>query len=115
MTAALGTVADADGTVGAAFAFRWQVLSGAVWIDIAGATTASFTPTQTQVGLPIRAVVSFIDSNGNAEQVASAATTVVGDLFTGNGAANVFPDYPLYSSGDDDAVGMRCGPCAGIG
>ena len=25
------------------------------------------------------------------------------------------PDYPLYSSGDDDAVGMRCGPCAGIG
>ena len=25
------------------------------------------------------------------------------------------PDYPLYSSSDDDPVGMRRGPCAGVG
>ena len=77
------------------------MLNGAVWNDIPGATTANFTPAQAQVGLPIRVVASFTDDLGNAEEVASAATTVVGDLFAGNGNVNVFTG----TAGEDNASG----------
>ena len=101
ITASAGTIADPDGITGAVFAYRWQVLNGAVWNDIPGATTANFTPAQAQVGLPIRVVASFTDDLGNAEEVASAATTVVGDLFAGNGNVNVFTG----TAGQDNASG----------
>lgn len=105
INASLGTVADDDGTANAVFTYRWQVQSGAAFVDIAGATNASFTPTQAQVGLPIRVVVSYTDDHGTQEQVASAPTVVVGDLIIGTNAANVING----TAGDDDLQGRGSG------
>ena len=102
LTAGLGDIADADGLAGAVFAFRWQEFDGADWVDIPGATGASFTPAQAQVGQPIRVVASFTDDGGSAEQLMSAPTAVVGDLFAGTNAADAF----LGTAGDDVASGL---------
>ena len=84
VTASTAGIADRNGL--GAFSFQWQTSSnGTTWTDVTGATTASFNPTQTQVGLQLRVLVSFTDQLGFAEQVISAATTVVGDLFNGVG------------------------------
>ncbi|MCR6636864.1 peroxidase family protein [Devosia sp.] len=102
LTATRGTVDDPDGTASSVFTFRWQALIVGVWTDIVGATAASFTPTQAQVGQQIRVVTSFVDDGGNPEQVASEPTTIVGDLATGTGAANVFNG----GDGDDHFIGL---------
>jgi Ca2+-binding RTX toxin-like protein len=82
---------DADGLLPASpVTFQWQAGTGAVFTDLAGATGATFTPTQGQVGLQVRVVASYIDGGGNPEQVVSAATGVVGDLFAGTAADDVW-------------------------
>jgi len=62
---------------------QWQVQNGGGFINIAGATAATFTPTQAQVGLQLRVVASYTDLGGTPQQFISAPTTVVGDLVTG--------------------------------
>jgi len=80
-------IADADGL--GAFSFQWQTSTngGATWADIAGATTAAFTPVQDQVNTQLRVAVRFTDGQGFAEEVFAAATDVVGDLIV-TGAGN---------------------------
>jgi methionine-rich copper-binding protein CopC len=58
------SLADADGlgTIG----YTWQMLNGTTWDDIPGATGATFTLTQAQVGHQVRAVASYTDGAGNA-------------------------------------------------
>jgi Ca2+-binding RTX toxin-like protein len=101
LIASPGTIADPDGTTTAVFSYRWQVLDGAVWTDIPGATTPSFTPDQAQVGLPIRVVVSYTDDRGTPTEVASLPTTVVGGLLFGTAAS----DFMSGDAGDDDIAG----------
>ncbi len=73
VTASTSTIADADGLVGVTFHFQWQ----AGTTDIAGATSATFTPTTAQVGSTLRVVVSYTDNHGTAETVASAPSSPV--------------------------------------
>ena len=85
------SIADADGL--GTLRIRWQqsALGGSgTWATISGATSGSYTPGAAQVNRRIRAVVSWTDANGTAEQVASNATSVVGDRWIGTAAANVF-------------------------
>lgn len=77
VTAHTGTISDADGLVGVNFAFQWQEDPGSGFVDIGGATRRTFTPTQAQVGRPLRVVVSFTDNHGTGEQVTSLASSPV--------------------------------------
>ena len=75
----ISTLADADGL--GTLSYRWQSSSnGASWADIAAATAASFTPGQADVGLLLRVVGGYTDGQGNAESVASAATSAVANV-----------------------------------
>ncbi|KXB29240.1 hypothetical protein AT959_18835, partial [Dechloromonas denitrificans] len=70
------TLGDLDGlgTIG----YQWQSsANGAIWNDIAGATSTSFTLTESQVGQQMRVVASYVDGHGTAESVASGATDAV--------------------------------------
>ena len=101
------TISDPDGTTAAvaagAFTFQWQQSAdGAVWTDIAGANGQLFLPTQAQVGLLLRVVVSFVDDQGTPESVPSAATGVVGDLIFGNDAGNTL----IGTAGQDEIFGQ---------
>lgn len=100
VTADTSGIADVD--VLGAFSYQWQVFSGGVWTVIGGAVSASFTPTQAQVNLPIRVQVSYTDGGGTTETLWSAATTVVGDFYNGTSAANV----KAFTSGEDVANGL---------
>ncbi|WP_132030233.1 tail fiber protein [Aquabacter spiritensis] len=76
---ATGTVADADG-VPASVGYQWQRQDGTNWVDITGATGASYTLTQAEVGHPVRAELRYTDGQGTAESVASAATAPVSNV-----------------------------------
>ncbi|BDG74000.1 peroxidase family protein [Roseomonas fluvialis] len=107
LTASLGTVADANGGINAAtVAYQWQHDAGGGFVNIAGANSATFVPTQLQVNGPLRVVVSFTDNSGYAEQRVSAPTIVVGDLFgAGNGAGNGVDTFN-GTAGDDNASAL---------
>ena len=83
-----GTIATFSGIPESAIAFQWQASTGGAFIDIPGATGATFTPGQAQVGASLRVVASFTDAAGVARVVMSAATQGVGDLVTGDNASN---------------------------
>ena len=103
VTAESSGIADVDGISPATvFMYQWQVQDGAIFVDIAGATSASFTPTQNQVNLPIRVVSSYTDVRGGFNQATSAATIVVGDLRVGT-ALN---DTLNGTAGDDNLQGL---------
>jgi Ca2+-binding RTX toxin-like protein len=88
LTAQAGTILAFSGVPAAAVSFQWQSLSGASFVNIPGATGASFTPTQAQVGTQLRVVASFIDQFGVPRAVASNPTGGVGDLMLGDAADN---------------------------
>ena len=90
LTASPGTIADADGLTTATFEYQWQVLAAGVWTNIVGATNANFVPTQSQVNQQVRVMATFIDDLGTAYSLVSQPTAVVGDLYVGTNAANVF-------------------------
>ncbi|GAU86159.1 hemolysin-type calcium-binding region [Bosea sp. BIWAKO-01] len=85
LTASTAAIADGNGL--GAFSYQWQVSEdgGTTWANIANATNSTFTPVDLlgvgQVGDRLRVAVSFTDGAGNAEQVFSAPTGVVGDLW----------------------------------
>jgi Ca2+-binding RTX toxin-like protein len=101
--AATSAFTDADGLVGTVFAHRWESSAdgGVTWTPIAGATTATFTPTQAEVNTLVRVVVTYTDNAGNPEQVISAATGVVGDLLIGTPNADVLTG----TAGEDNIQG----------
>ncbi|HJV02675.1 MAG TPA: choice-of-anchor L domain-containing protein, partial [Burkholderiaceae bacterium] len=68
---ATSTLADADGM--GALSYQWLADGSA----IAGATAASVTLTEAQVGKAITVLASYTDGLGNAEAVGSAATAAV--------------------------------------
>jgi Ca2+-binding RTX toxin-like protein len=103
---------DPDGTHDAIFAFQWQSSAdGVTWTDIAGANINQFIPLQAQVGLRIRAVVTYTDDAGFDETVISAPTEPVGDVITGTNGANTlngtaFADRILGLNGADTLNGL---------
>ena len=104
LTLDTGTIADTNGL--GTFNFQWQVapvgtLPNGTWTDIAGATTAAFTPAAAQVGQILRAVVSFVDGSGTVETVISNPTDGVGTSFVGSGRR----DTPVLTTFDDIANG----------
>ncbi|GBD48039.1 heme peroxidase [Methylopila sp. Yamaguchi] len=74
-------VDDVNGIQPGTMTVTWQVFvtqNGIdSWVDIAGATGETFTPTQAEVGLQIRAIASFVDGLGLTERVFSEATDAV--------------------------------------
>lgn len=64
------TLNDPDGL--GPLAYTWQSSAdGAQWTPIAGATAATFTPSQAQVNQLIRVVTSYVDRQGTRETVTS--------------------------------------------
>ncbi len=99
VTADASLITDADGL--GALNFQWQQRGGGGFADIVGATSATFTPTQAEVGRRLRVAVSYTDLHGTLETLFSAETGVVGDVFVGDGAANTFNG----TAGRDNASG----------
>lgn len=84
-------LADADGL--GLISLRWQQSgNGASWTDVPGASGAQFTPGPAQVGQFLRAVASYVDGQGTAESVPSAASATVK-------AANAPPSGAITLSG----------------
>jgi len=88
LTADPSGIADADGLGAGAFSYQWQQSadSGTTWTNITGATLATFTPNDAQVGGLVRVRVNYTDNRGQTESVTSLATTAivnVNDLPTG--------------------------------
>jgi Ca2+-binding RTX toxin-like protein len=80
---------DPDGPANPALSFQWQSGNGGVFNNIAGATTAIFTPTLAQAGQQLRVVVSYTDDLGTMETVTSLATSVVVNLIVGTAGNDV--------------------------
>jgi len=87
--------------VPAAVTYTWRSSStpaGAIQPAVIG-TGATFTPTTANVRLQVTA--SFTDNAGSSESLASAITTVVGELFNGTAAA----ETRLGTAGQDEYHG----------
>jgi Ca2+-binding RTX toxin-like protein len=99
-------ITDTNGiNPGTVFTFQWRSRAAGSTLaptNIAGATAATFTPPQAQVGRVLSVVVSFTDAAGNAETVTSADTLPVGDLFAGTANADTFNG----NAGEDLARGV---------
>ena len=59
-----------------AISYKWQ----ANGVDITGATGATFSPGQDQVGLPITVKASYTDASGALESKTSGATAAVANV-----------------------------------
>ena len=66
-------IADEDGLDNVSFSYQWMADDA----DIAGATGASYTLTDSDQGKTIKVRVSFTDDAGNQEKLTSAATVAV--------------------------------------
>jgi len=101
VTVSVGEIADPDGDLNPVLTYQWQRLEGGVWVDIVGATSATFTPTSADVGRELRAVVDYADDSGANLQVITRPTFRTGLLFTGS----FTDDKHDGSAGDDTLVG----------
>ena len=80
-------IADADGLDNVAYTYQWLADD----TDIAGATDASYTLTDSEQGKAIKVRVSFADDAGNEESLTSAATATVAPAPPQNNAATGAP------------------------
>ncbi|MBB5788941.1 peroxidase family protein [Jiangella mangrovi] len=69
---------DADGIDEATVVLTWQAELDSVWTGVG--TGATFTPSDDQVGAPLRVVVTYTDGDGVVESVTSAATAAVANV-----------------------------------
>jgi Ca2+-binding RTX toxin-like protein len=100
---AISTITDTDGINAGSVRWQWQTevvgVGGAVaWLDIAGATGASFVPTNYQLGSRLRVVETYTDGQNFQERVVSAAT----NLLQPNLAQNTAP----FVIGQQGLVGL---------
>ena len=107
LTAVANTVADADGL--GAFSYTW-LRDG---VAIPGADAQTYTLVQADVGAVISVRLSFVDGQGNAESLTSAATSAVqnvNDAPTGDvtitGAAQEGATLIASANALDDADGL---------
>jgi Ca2+-binding RTX toxin-like protein len=106
LSASAGSIVAFSGIPAAAVSFQWQRGRGTTFVNIAGATGASFTPTQAEVGGQLRVLASFNDQLGVPRAVLSLPTGGVGDLIVGTAAddtltGTVFDDELRGLGGND--------------
>ena len=70
-------ITDPDGTDNATFTYQWIANDGNADADIQGATSSSYTLTDSEEGKTIKVRVSFTDDGGNAETSTSPVTASV--------------------------------------
>ena len=95
---ASNTLADADGL--GAISYQWQ-RDG---VNVAGATGATYTLGDADVGHTIDVVASYTDGHGTLESVASAATAAVTNV---NDAADRDGDDQRHRAGEPGADGVE--------
>ena len=111
LTALPGTIALFSGIPESAISYQWQIANGGAFTNIPGATSNTFTPDQSHVGMTLRVVATFTDAEGIVRSVTSAATKGIGDLVTGDDLANVLVgtihnDRLLGLGGNDTLNGL---------
>ena len=80
LTADASSLDDPDGLTSRSFTWQWLRVSGGTETEIAGATTASYTVADADVGATLKVRVGFTDDDETAETVESAETAVVAPL-----------------------------------
>ncbi|MGG5808600.1 peroxidase family protein [Falsiroseomonas sp. CW058] len=104
-----GTISDADGMTTSTLSYRWQTLVGTSWVNLPGATGASYTPLiANQV---LRLVVTYTDDKGTVETLTSLPTARSGRNYTGDGGNNNptltgFDDLARGAGGNDSLNGQ---------
>ncbi|AFJ48176.1 peroxidase family protein [Shimwellia blattae] len=112
LTAIVSGIADADGLSGGNFSYQWRVSTPTGFVNINGATSATYTPGQAVVGRALQVVVTVVDDEGNAPVVlTSSPTQPVGDLIIGNNGANTlfataWSDILRGEGGNDTLSGL---------
>ncbi|MDB5793240.1 MAG: Hemolysin-type calcium-binding region [Massilia sp.] len=106
LTANPGTVAAFSNVAESLIRYQWQALVDGVFVNIAGATNASFMPLQAQVGQQLRVMASFSDAGGVSRAIPSQATKGVGDQKIGTSAGEtlvgtIFDDELIGNGGSD--------------
>ena len=77
LTADTSGIGDADGLDNVSYSYQWVVTDGGGYLDISGATGATYTLVAIDRGLYIQVRVSFTDDAGNGETLTSAVTEAV--------------------------------------
>ncbi len=108
---AIKAFTDPDGPVNPVLSFQWQSGNGGVFANIAGATTATFTPTLALAGQQLRVRVTYTDDFGTLETVTSVATSTVLNLIVGTAGNDVlngtaFADEIQGLGGNDTLNGL---------
>ena len=80
--------------------YQWEMFDGVCWVTIDGATAATFLPTLEQVGMFVRAIMTFTDSAGNSERVVLPPSHVVDDQ-------TIAATWPDSSSGSTGAIDIQ--------
>ena len=96
LTAATGTIADADG-LPSSFDYQWIRVDGANETDITGETSSTYTLTAADLGKKVKVRVSFTDLLGGEEQRTSDAypasgTVAAADANNAPRVDNTIPD-----------------------
>ena len=84
------TVSDADGLSGVTITYQWQSTStpgtASSWSDISGATSSTYTLTQSEVGKYVRVTVSYTDAQGGTESHTGMMGTTTSNVNDANTA-----------------------------
>lgn len=83
------TIVDADGIVPGSVHYQWQdqqitAGGGIQWVDISGANSLTFTPSDAQIGNALRMFMTYTDGLGFHEQAVSLATALLAPNVTVN-------------------------------
>ena len=89
LTVSTSAISDADGLNNATFAYQWIRNDGTSDTEIYGATSSTYTLSNTDVGKTVKVRVRFTDDRGHNEAVTSSPTSTV--AAAPNTAANGAP------------------------
>jgi VCBS repeat-containing protein len=98
-------ISDPDGTVPGSMRYQWEAadLLKGQFVEIAGATAATFMPTNDFLGQPIRVHASYVDGTGFTETVYSLPT----DAVTAGLGTNTAPTFVTVINGLPDTVARQ--------
>lgn len=106
LTADISAVQDAEGINLATIHYQWQAQDPfrPDWVNINGATSSTFTPTNQQLTLPIRVVVTYTDNAGVHEIVTSLPTALTQPDLAQNTAPFIVPQQGVVGLPDTNAL-----------
>jgi Ca2+-binding RTX toxin-like protein len=104
LTVSFASFIDLDGYDAANFVFQWQADDGNGFANIPGADGPSFTPTDLEIGKPLRVIVNYVDNRGTEEVIVSSPSGMVTDVnaVLGDETANTLAG----TAGADDIQGL---------